>query len=482
MVQLEYNQIQGIILSGYGHLRFNSYLFLQFGEPGPVRQWLTQLCSEVTTAAPWEKNPDGSKIRPATCTNIAFTSEGLARLDVSQDGFITEFKEGIIGALPGQDPAKPTSRSIRLGDTGQSAPANWELGGPKNEPLHAMLMLFAGSPDDLNSLRERHLTALGQAGIKVVMVQDAQRPEHNREPFGFMDGLSQPTVEGTLIGTATADHQPIIKAGEFVLGYENEYNLFPPQPDQPELARNGTYLVYRKLEQDIAAFWNFVYQVANADPQEAEFIGAKMVGRWRSGAPMILAPDEDNPDLGSDPDKSNDFIFTKDDKLGYGCPIASHVRRTNPRDSLLPTPEASLTSVRRHRILRRGRVYGPAYDQDVVKTLTEVAQSHNSKVFIPDTDSPRGLAQILINADLKRQFEFIQQSWVNDPKFDGLFDDRDPIIGNNGDDPATSYNMAIGRRPVRRQLQKIPRFVNVKGGAYMFLPGMAGLRFIANRV
>lgn len=478
MLQLERNEIQGIILSGYGHASFNASLFLQFGSARGVKNWLAKISDSITSASPLIKDSDKTDTRPPLCINIAFTWQGLDKLGVKLDGFSTEFKEGITGIPSPHNHEKVSNRSQRLGDTASSDPALWEVGGPDNEIVDAMLMLFAPDLNSLNTLQDQNKSLLAEGDIKVVMVQESYRPKHEHEPFGFLDGLSQPHIEGN-IKTDIRDNQPVIKAGEFVLGYKNEYGLYPPQPDVPQLSRNGSYLVFRKLQQDVVGFWNYIYQIANGDPLKAEFIGAKMVGRWRSGAPMILAPDEDDPTLATKHGKSNNFMFTDNDRLGYGCPIASHIRRTNPRDSLLPDPQSSLLTVTKHRILRRGRVYGPKYNEDVVNNLPRLDTPTDSTFFKPSEDDPRGLALLLINADIKRQFEFIQQTWVNDPKFDGLFDDRDPIVGNNGEDKDIIYNMTIGRRPIRKQLQKVPRFVTVKGGSYMFLPSISGLKWLS---
>jgi Dyp-type peroxidase family len=493
MTQLERQDIQGIVLSGYNHLLDNCYLFLSIGEAAQAKAWLAQLQPQVTDASPWEVQiVKGVKVkqRPPRAINLAFSASGLQKLGVKLDGFLTEFREGIAGSPP-QNPtalkegtaptAKPTetlaNRSKRLGDTGKSDPATWEIGGPNDKsPVDIMLMLFADSPDSIKALRAEMEEAIKQHGLQIVAAQDGHRKD--REPFGFMDGFSQPHVEGDEFDKHE-DNQPIIKAGEFLLGYRNEYNLFPPVPDQAELGKNSTYMVYRKLEQDVAAFWNYVYDAANNDDVKAEYLAAKMVGRWRSGTPFALSPLHDDPDLASDLDKANNFKFAQLDKTGFGCPVSSHIRRSNPRDSLMPDPAASIATVNKHRVIRRGRFFGPPSYDDVVAKLKAVRDSKGLASFVNDNEEPRGLALIAINADIKRQFEFIQQTWINDPKFDGLYDDRDPLVGNNGLDPDLTYNATIERHSLRRQLQKVPRFVDVRAGLYMFLPSMSGLKFIA---
>ncbi len=480
MLQLELNDIQGLILSGYGHLKASRYFFFQIEQPNLVKTWLATIAEKTTSAAPWPKGPDGKTIKPTTTLNVAFTYVGLNELGVPLEGFSAEFCEGLAHADP-EHPGRTPNRSRRLGDVGASDPANWEFGGTTNPPLHIMLLIFADDKAGLDQFQKEVLPAPEQIGLKVLAVEDVYRPEHNREPFGFQDGMSQPLIEGSVTGQTSDDPgQPVIKAGEFILGYRNQYNLLPPAPTHPQLKMNGTYLVYRKMEQDIAAFWSFLYQQAKGQPELAEYFGAKMVGRWPSGAPLTLAPEKDDPALGADESRSNNFQYNEPDVLGYGCPVGSHIRRANPRDSLVPGPLESTDAVSKHRILRRGRVYGPEYPADILQALTRQDGPDNSVQFVDEAGSPRGLSFIALNTDIKRQFEFVQQTWINDPKFDGLYDNPDPLITTNAI-TGRANAMTIQRWPVRHQIQNVPDFVTVKAGGYFFLPSMQGLRFIARQ-
>jgi Dyp-type peroxidase family len=477
---LNLKEIQGIILGGYDHLKTSRYLFLQIEDVTQVKEWLARISDLVITAAHWPKGPDGKPQKHQNCLNIAFTYEGLEKLGVPTEGFSVEFCQGMAGpSSPG--PQTHADRSKRLGDTGANAPQNWEFGGPFNPPMHILLLLFASDEDGIEAFQAQIFPAADQAGLKVVAEQDTYRPKESREPFGFRDGISQPFIEGFDRGRKSNDTvQPVLKAGEFILGYRNEFGLFPPMPSAPQLGSNGSYLVYRKLEQDVVGFWNFMYKEAKGDPKTAEWLAAKFVGRWTSGAPLVLAPDEDNPMIGENLNQNNDFQFAKLDPFGYACPIGSHIRRTNPRDSLQPDPEASLDAVKKHRLIRRGRVYGPKYPAHVVKHLTELARQKGLLQFAEELVSPRGLAFVALNADLKRQFEFVQQTWVNDPTFEGLYTNRDPLLAND-DDPISGTNrMTIQRRPIRKEVRCLPRFVTMRGGGYFFLPGMEGLKFIAS--
>src|SRR5262249_40587191 len=223
------------------------------------------------------------------------------------------------------------------------------------------------------------------------------------------------------------------------------------------------YLVYRKLEQKVAAFWQFIE--ANIDgkgltleqrEQAATLLAAKFVGRWRSGAPLVLAPDADDPKLGMDDLRNNDFLFMPTDPDRLACPVAAHVRRSSPRDSLMESPGAeSLKTSNRHRVMRRSMPYG---DHLVTNTV----------IGLKDDGKPRGLHFFALNANIKRQFEFIQQQWINNPKFNGLYDDRDPVVGNNDGNGHMSLQRPLGRK----RLADVPRFVIVSGGAYFFLPSI----------
>ncbi len=477
---LNLNEIQGIILGGYDHLKTSRYLFLQIEDVTQAKGWLASIHELVATAAHWPKDSDGKHKKPEHRLNIAFTHEGLEKLGVPTEGFSVEFCQGMAGPNhPGSQ--TQVDRSKRLGDTGANAPQNWEFGGPFNPPIHMLLLLFAYDKDSIEAFQAQLFPAAEQAGLKVVLQEETYRPKESREPFGFRDGIAQPFIEGFDRGRKYDDtFQPDVKPGEFILGYRNEFGLFPPMPSAPQLGPNGSYMVYRKLEQDVAGFWNFIYQEAKNDPKTAEWLAAKFVGRWPSGAPLVLAPEEDNPAIGANLSQNNAFQFAQTDPFGYACPIGSHVRRTNPRDSLQPDPEASLDAVKKHRLIRRGRVYGPEYPPHVVKHLTELARQKGLTHFAEDLASPRGLAFMALNADLKRQFEFVQQTWANDPTFEGLYTNRDPLLANDDDPISGTNHMTIQRRPMRKEVRCLPRFVTMRGGDYFFLPGMEGLKFIAS--
>jgi Dyp-type peroxidase family len=223
-----------------------------------------------------------------------------------------------------------------------------------------------------------------------------------------------------------------------------------PWPDV--LGRNGTYVAFRKLHQRVAAFRRYLAEHATS-PEEQEHLAAKMMGRWRSGAPLALCPVHDDPPLGADIARNNDFLY-EDDPTGYKTPPGSHVRRANPRD-------ASVAGVvRLHRMIRRGTAYGPELPEGVLE----------------DDGADRGLIFAFVGSHLGRQFEFVQSEWIQGGSFLGLGDHvKDPIAGSN-DGTGT---FAIPTRPIPRRLGGLSRFVVMRGGEYAFMPGLRALRWIA---
>ena len=291
------------------------------------------------------------------------------------------------------------------------------------------------------------------SGVRAIWRLDCHALPTEKEAFGFRDGISHPAVEGSGIPGSNPLEKPI-KAGEFLLGYPNELEELPPMPTPEILGRNGTYVVFRKLHQRVAAYRQYL-RANSSNPEEEDLLGAKMMGRWQSGAPLALCPVRDDPELGADPKRNNVFLFNEDDPKGLKTPPGSHCRRMNPRD-------ADIHGVTRiHRMIRRGTSYGPVLPPGVLE----------------DDGADRGLAFVFVGTSLERQFEFVQSEWVNKGQFfHGPADDKDPITGANDG----GGNFVIPQQPIRRRLQGVPAFVVTRGGEYFFAPGLRALRWLAD--
>ncbi|GGR47335.1 Dyp-type peroxidase [Streptomyces netropsis] len=460
---LDLDDMQGLITRGYSTLRWASFLMLSITDPAGARAALGQLTPRVTSG----------RAEPSdTAVNLAFTADGMRLLGLETpgpEGFPEEFVSGMT------DP----DRSRFLGDTGENAPRYWRWGGPATPPVHAVALLYARDEPGLGRLEaEVRQVALATGSLaEVVRLGTAELTE--REPFGFRDGISQPLIEGlpkaTAAGAGSAAGGEVVKAGEFVLGYPNEYGLLTDRPLLPpphdtagllprvpggtgaDLGHNGSYLVFRQLRQDVEAFWGYLDEATrrpdgSGDPDARDALAARMVGRWPGGAPLVHAPLRDDPALATD----NDFGYFATDRDGLRCPLGAHVRRANPRDSLDPRPGSaeSVAIGRRHRLLRRGRAYADGG---------------------PGGGTERGLHFLCLNANISRQFEFIQHTWLNNPNFNGLYDSPDPLVAPRRNHRSTFTEQA---EPLRTRRLDLPQFVSVRGGAYFFLPGLRALRFL----
>jgi Dyp-type peroxidase family len=414
-----------------------TYILLRIDERDAGRALMKRLGSVVASAA----HPDS----PArdTWVSVALTYQGLKALGVPQtslDSFSPQFQEGM------------AARANILGDVGESGPDRWEkpLG---SRDVHVVITALSPDTEHLESAMERARKAYRELpGITALWRQDCHVRPGEREAFGFRDGIGHPAVEGSGIPSSNPHELPL-KAGEFVLGYPDESGETPAIPQPEILGRNGSYIVFRKLHQRVAAFRR--YLKANSTSAEAEeLLAAKMMGRWRSGAPLALCPMHDDPQLGADPTRNNDFLFKEEDPIGYATPLGCHIRRTNPRD-------AEIAGVARiHRMIRRGTSYGPELPQGVLE----------------DDGVDRGLMFAFVGAHLGRQFEFVQAEWMNDSSFFGGAGGRDPVAGaQNGD-----ATFDIPRRPLKRRLKGLPQFVVTRGGEYCFLPSLRALRWLAD--
>jgi deferrochelatase/peroxidase EfeB len=403
------------------------------------------------------------------------------------------------------------ARSRILGDSEESAPATWEIGGPGSKPVHVGLILHAIDDRALDAACAAERLRLEGTNGGVVehsgTEQRGYRPGADTEPFGFRDGIAQPSIAG-MTGRG-------VPTGEFILGYPNHYGVIPPTPvissaldphallpalDNPyhapgrwrDFGRHGTFVVYRKLEQHVGLFWNTLREEAvrlrgAADPGYMVWLASKMVGRWPSGAPLIESPahkettESTSVSSAVDPSRSaNDAFEYGGDPNGLACPIGAHIRRAHPRDDLKPySSEQSRHMSEAHRILRRARVFGaPLFDPALLRESATSADRARLLSLEEDGQS-RGIHFFCANASIRSQFEFVQQTWCNNPNFGGLTASKDPIAGDHArtDEPPT--RMLIPGADGTIRTGPLPRFVTVRGGAYLFMPSITALRFIA---
>ncbi len=433
---LELDDIQSGVLRPRPTPYEATYIALRIDDREAGRSLMNKVANVVTSAA----NPESPLAD--TWVSVALTYQGLKALGVPQaslDSFSWEFRQGM------------AARAKELGDTGESHPDKWEqpLG---TEDLHVVIVAVSPNKERLEAALDRaRETYQSMSGIEAIWRQNCHALPDEKEPFGFRDGISHPAIEGSGIAGTNPQEQPV-KAGEFVLGCPDE--LGGIQRTEPDvLGRNGTYVVFRKLHQRVAEFRKYL-KTNSKDQNDEELLAAKMMGRWRSGAPLALCPFQDDPELGADPRRNNTFLFEADDAAGYKTPGGSHIRRTNPRD-------ASIAGVVRiHRMIRRGTAYGPLLPEGVLE----------------DDGADRGLMFAFVGAHIGRQFEFVQSQWINDGVFFGAGADKDPIIGSNGGPAA----FTAPRKPVRRRCVNIPQFVVTRGGEYCFMPGLRALRWLAD--
>lgn len=445
MSALDLPRIQGFVVRGY-RLRFARYLFLKIENVERAGEWIAMITEEVLTAAPWSKKPESG-------VNLAFTYAGLRALelpDASLAGFPEEFRQGM------------AARAELLGDRGESAPENWEspLGTPA---IHVLVMISAQTREALDA-HDAQLRAQVEenGGLRLLYDELGAALAEGVEHFGYSDGFAQPSIEGSGVAALPGQGAVVkgggwrpIAAGEFILGYADEEGALPSAPPPAELSVNGSFLVYRKLHQDVARFRKQLADAAKLYAGGEALLAAKIVGRWRDGTPLDLSPHEPDPSIATDEQRNNAFSYAGDGE-GLACPIGAHVRRVNPRDSL--PFEGKL--VNRHRMLRRGIPYG--------EPLAPGAQ---------DDGRDRGVIFMCLQASIARQFEFVQSQWLNAGNTFALGEDQDVMLGpQNGSAP---NKMTVPGNPPFF-LGPLSRVVSVKGGEYFFVPGINGLQFLAS--
>ncbi|ATQ77847.1 hypothetical protein CR152_27590 [Massilia violaceinigra] len=409
--------------------------------------------------------------KPAVFINICFSASGLAALGLGADqlaSFDAAFQRGAT------DPASAAT----VGDVGLSAPQHWIGGLHDGAQVHILLSVWATESSAALEGVSARLRAAFAGSVTELYTQDGTEFPDSTVHFGYRHGIAQPTIIGAPPRKRDApDAQPPVPAGEFLLGHTNAaggtYRVLPV-----ELSTNSSYAVFRILEQDVAGFESMLARYAVETGIDTELLAAKILGRWRNGNPLTLAPAAQGTRL---PDAElNNFDFVSpapatDDTLGLTCPIGAHIRRNNPRDAAVIGTDST-----HHRILRRSMPYGPQYDPSQ-----------------PDNHA-RGLIGYFINASIRNQFEFLSSEWNLAPDFvKSATSPEGPAAGNavyniSGEDvlvgvndPATSSFTLAGKGPkgsANRTLRGFSRLVTTRGGVYCFFPSIKGLLYLAQLV
>ena len=437
---LELEDVQHYLLTR-PHATIAQYNFITFRNAQAGRDWVSTLSEIVGTA----KTVMAASETDMRWVSLAFTFNGLRRLGLDEESlasFPEPFKQGM------------AARAQMLGDTGINHPDNWE-DKITSEDLHAVVILFARDKEERERCIKKHNEYLANhPGVEILstLLIEAVPPfDYVHEHFGYRDRLTTPVIEGLGIEPTAGSHAPS-KAGEFFLGYPDDAGVIPVQPQPEILSKNGSFLGYRKMREHVGAFRDFL-KANGKTPEEQELVAAKIMGRWRkTGAPLVLCPDKDDHELGFDDKRNNNFDYEKMDPHGYACPVTSHIRRMNVRDSRVSR------IMNRRLIIRRGGTYGPYLPEDA-----------------PDDGANRGIAVFGGCADLARQFEFLISVWANDPEFQEL-GEKDPFAGSI-DGP---FELTVPKRPIKKKLKGLNAFTTVTGGAYFFLPGIKGLKYLAS--
>ena len=528
---LEIEQIQGNIFPGFNK-DHQTLLFLRIDDPVAFAGWLRGFIDRVATADDVlafsrlykhlrRKRGKETAAVQSLWANIAFSFAGLTKLERPGMG-LNHFADG-----PFKAGLLAQSRAGALGDpagTGRPGdPVNWLVGGPGREP-DVVLLLAADDRGALNA--EVAGVAAGlfpvadaagvmtASGASVLFRQDGDTltgPLKGHEHFGFRDGVSQPGVRGRLPDGSplTPSQNPLdpgqgkpgqdlLWPGEFVFGYPGqdaakdigEPGVDPmsnPRRKAPAFARNGSLLVFRRLRQDVGGFHRFLGSLATRFGTSPELVGARMVGRWPSGAPVVVTPQADDPALAADDCRNNNFEFAAaggrpakpvalpgdacpavpaaHDPNGVKLPFAGHIRKAYPRNDADPSiPELGERTTQTHRLLRRGIPFG--------------VQSPSSLGAPADDGVDRGLLFLAYQVSIADQFEFVTANWVNNPSFKQGGVGFDPVIGQNAD-PSRRRAFRLGLPGETAPIETDQDWVVPTGGGYFFAPSLDGLNILA---
>ena len=447
--ELDLDDIQGFVIRGY-NTQYARHFIVQIPEGGAANAFVASLVDgngplQVNSASIYDTKPD-------YFLNLGFTYAGLQQLNLPNLDFgsFPSFQQGAV------------DRADYIGDTGDSAPGTWEGGLNDTAKVHLVATLWADETEVLESQTAILKKLLEEFGLALLSSFDATALPDGFIHFGYKDGISQPTI-----AAKNAPERPPEGAQDkmpaymlVLVGDNDDPNDPAPYQVPADIGWNGSFSAFRILEQDVQGFEGYLQ--SQKDTIDPELLAAKFCGRWRNGNPLELNPDSAGTPMGeadinnfnyNQPSPSNNF----DDFEGTRCPIGSHMRRNNPREAIVSTPTVL------HRVVRRAMPYGPAFDPQK-----------------PD-NVKRGLIGHFVGT-IENAFEFLMHNWVNDSIFapDIDFASKDPLLGAN--DAADSV-MNIPDKPFSapKDIKGFPRFIQTRGSAYLFLPGITALKFIGSQ-
>jgi Dyp-type peroxidase family len=498
--KLDLADIQGNVLCDYGSSFPKArYFFLNIPDDMPGRHFVDVVRRKVTPSISWDASggyPSDQVVpKPKVAINIAFTFAGLLKLKLptaTLANFPAEFIDGM------------AKRAEILGDIETSKPENWDpIWVPNKDPralVHVMIA-FSAQADAMPELQQEtewlgrlcaehdiiilkgHRPNGGtyQEGALLFNLRPDGTPDFAKEHFGYTDGFSKVTFEPTEPNESAVGGGKFTRSGkwealatgEFLLGYPDEAQEVPVAAMPHAFTRNGTFMAYRKLHQNVGSFRRYIRETGNlyakimggSQQEGSETIKAKMAGRWSDGVPLMVAPTfaewQKFNALPDSPEKKLAYINFRyhDDPHGLKCPLTAHVRRVNTRDMLDPAGTSVLNN--RRRLLRRGIPYGTSS----ADTTTD--------------DGDHGIIFMAICASLFRQFEFVQQQWLQYGLDANAGNDTCPLLGHHDEDAkfVIASDPASGKPPFI--CSKLPQFVETRGGDYFFLPSLTALRMIA---
>jgi deferrochelatase/peroxidase EfeB len=505
---LEAPQIPTLVFGGLRRLTYGASLVLRLSpDRDKNKEWLASLEPEISY---------GDQLAASEALLIGLSRSGLEKLGLEPrhiETFPVAFQHGS---------AEPW-RARAVGDIGNNSPEKWWWGG-KETAVDAVMLIYGREQAHFDDLVLARIAAAKSAGHTVAyQVRFAPNPPRDQpvvEPFGFVDGVSDPVIRGVGQWTLERNRNHLIAPGEVVIGYPDNLGYFPPSPSvaasddpqnilpaatsdlsrsrpdfsnpqptgQKDLGINGTFLVVRHLEQDVKGFKEFVAKAAKvpavrasapSDVPPEQWLEAKMVGRWQDGTSLVRHPQRPGSHRaasGGPSPPDNDFLFGVEDPNGLRCPFGAHIRRANPRESFTPvSPDPALEFLAKQSGANPYSSLSPTAQLELSITnrhrIVRVGRHYDPQ----DALTKPGLMFMCLNVDIERQFEFVQKTWLLGSSFEGLDAEVDPVLGQRTESDVLTIPTPCG--PLR--VKGLKDFVTVKGSGYFFLPGKKAIRFLS---